>query len=98
MSKTWKTFTTKFKAKMALKEQETLAEIGSWYGVHPVVVGQWKKQPREGLPQIFADRRVPTGHGEEELRNQLCQHIGQLKVELVWLERSWLGLLRRSGR
>src|SRR5204863_8282396 len=36
-----------FKARVALeavKELESLAQIGQRYGVHPVLVGQWKKQ------------------------------------------------------
>jgi transposase-like protein len=92
MSKTRKTYTPEFKAKVALealKEQETLAELGSRFGVHPVVVGQWKKQLREGLPQVFADRRTQAGQAEAEaeLRDRLYQQIGQLKVELDWLKK-----------
>jgi transposase-like protein len=90
MSKTRKSYTPEFKAKVALealKEQETLAELGSRFGVHPVVVGQWKKQLREGLSQVFADRRVQVAQAEAELQAQLYQQIGQLKVELDWLKK-----------
>lgn len=90
MAQTRKRYTPEFKAKVALealKEQETLAELGSRFGVHPVVVGQWKKQLREGLPQVFADRRAQTAQAEAELQALLYQQIGQLKVELDWLKK-----------
>jgi transposase len=93
MSKTRKTYTPGFKAKVALealKEQETLAELGSRFGVHPVVGGQWKKQLRDGMPQVFADRRAQAGQAEAELREQLYQPLGQLKVELDGLKKAGL--------
>jgi transposase-like protein len=85
-----KQYSPEFKARVALealKEQETLAEIGSRFGVHPVVVGQWKKQLRDGVPQVFADRRRKPDRATEELQAQLYQQIGQLKVELDWLKK-----------
>jgi putative transposase len=83
-------YSPEFKAKVALealKEQQTLAELGSCYGVHPTLVAQWKRQLREGLPQLFADRRQKPDRSAEELQAQLYQQIGQLKVELDWLKK-----------
>jgi transposase-like protein len=85
-----KQYSPEFKARVALealKEQETLAEVGSRFGVHPVVVGQWKKQVRDGVSQVFADRRRKPDQAAEELQAQLYQQIGQLKVELDWLKK-----------
>ena len=85
-----------FKAKVALealKEQQTLSELGSGYGVHPTLVAQWKRQLREALPQVFADRRQKPDRTAEELQAQLYQQIGQLKVELDWLKKK-VGLQR----
>jgi len=85
-----KQYSPEFKARVALealKEQETLAEVGSRFGVHPVVVGQWKKQVRDGVAQVLADRRRKPDQAAEELQAQLYQQIGQLKVELDWLKR-----------
>ena len=79
-----------FKAKVALealKEQQTLAELGSSHGVHPTMVAQWKKQLREALPAVFADRRRQPDRAAEELQAQLYQQIGQLKCELDWLKK-----------
>ena len=83
-------YSAEFKAKVALealKEQQTLAELGSCYGVHPTRVAPWKRQLREALPQVFADRRQKPDRTAEELQAQLYQQIGQLKVELDWLKK-----------
>src|SRR5919206_67221 len=64
--------TAAFKAQVAmaaLKEQQTLNELASRFGVHPVQVAQWKKQAQEGLPTVFASRRGkgPEAEGVEPL-------------------------------
>ncbi len=90
MSTQRKRYSPEFKAKVALealKEHSTLAELASRFEVHPVVIGQWKKQVREELPQIFADRRQKQERADEALQAQLYQQIGQLKVELDWIKK-----------
>lgn len=85
-----KFYGAEFKAKVALealKEQQTLAELGATYGVHPTLVAEWKRQLREALPSVFADRRQKPDRSAEELQAQLYQQIGQLKVELDWLKK-----------
>lgn len=95
-----KQYSAEFKARVALealKEQETLAELGSRFGVHPVLISQWKKQLREGLPQVFTHHRPQETQAQaaEELQATLYQQIGQLKVELDWLKKK-AGLERGS--
>ena len=83
-------YSAEFKAKVALealKEQQTLAELGASYGVHPTLVAQWKRQLRDALPGLFADRRQKPDRSAEELQAQLYQQIGQLKVELDWIKK-----------
>ena len=85
-----KRHSAEFKAKVALaalKVQQTLNELASLYGVHPVQVAQWKKQAAAGLPEVFASRRVSIEQEAEALQARLYQEIGQLKVELDWLKR-----------
>ena len=77
-----------FKAKVALeaiRARRTGNEIASEYGIHPVQVGEWKKQALDALPQVFASRRAKDAKDEEALKAALYQQIGQLKVELDWL-------------
>ena len=90
MSTQRKRYSAEFKARVALealKEHSTLTELAGRYAVHPVVIGQWKKQVREELPRIFADRRQQQEKADAELQAQLYQQIGQLKVELDWLKK-----------
>src|SRR6266446_3269323 len=82
--------TAEFKAKVAaaaLREQQTLNELASAYGVHPVQVAQWKKQALTGLPEVFTGRRARAAQDSETLQAQLYEEIGRLKVELDWLKR-----------
>jgi transposase-like protein len=82
--------TAEFKAQVAvaaLKEQQTLNELASAYGVHPVQVAQWKKQALSGLPELFTSRRARAQEDTEARQAQLYEEIGRLKVELDWLKR-----------
>jgi transposase-like protein len=90
MKKQRKSYTAAFKAKVALeaiKGQRTTNEIASAYEVHPNQVTQWKKQAVSQLSEIFSNGRARADTAEEDLRNQLYQQIGQLKVELDWLKK-----------
>jgi 5'-3' exonuclease len=70
-----------------MKGQHTVNEMAASFGVHPHPVVQWKKQALEALPAAFSSRRVREEQGEEALKAQLYQQIGQLKVELDWLKK-----------
>jgi transposase-like protein len=90
MTRQRKQYSGEFKAKVALdaiKGQRTANEIGSSYGVHPNQVAQWKKHALEEMPQVFSERRARAKQGEEDLKAQLYQQIGQLKVELDWVKK-----------
>jgi len=83
-------FGAQFKAKVALealKNNRTTNEIASNFSIHPNQVSQWKKQAIEGLSEVFSNGVARSLKKEEELRNQLYQQIGQLKVELDWLKK-----------
>jgi len=79
-----------FKAKVALeavKGEKTIAQLSSEFGVHANQIRQWRKQLLEELPRLFSDHRKKQEKNEEELRSELYQQIGQLKVELDWLKK-----------
>ena len=71
----------------AIRGYQTRNELASQYGVHPVQVAQWKRQALAALPEAFASRRARAAEEAEALQAQLYQEIGQLKVELDWLNR-----------
>ena len=79
-----------FKAKVgmeAVRGVKTLNEIGQQYGVHPVVVGQWKKELLERAAMLFDRKRgpKPAAYTDEA---RLYGEIGRLKMELDWLKKS----------
>ncbi len=82
-----------FKARVALEaaqEQESLAQIGHRYRVHPVLVGQWKKQLLQRAAEAF--RREGASSEADRMHDELLKKIGELTVERDFLARG----LRRS--
>ena len=56
MSKKRKQHSAEFKAMIgmeALKGIKTINEIAREYSIHPVQVGQWKKELKDRLPEVF---------------------------------------------
>ena len=85
-----KQYDSQFKAQVALeaiKNQRTLAQIASEYGVHPNQVSQWKKQVLDQLPQLFTNGRSKIASDSDALINELYNQIGRLKVEVDWLQK-----------
>ena len=90
MPKSRKHFSNDLKARVALeaiKGYKTANEIAAEYGVHPTQIAQWKKQALDGLPELFSKRRAEQATNEEALIASLYQQIGQLKVQVDWLEK-----------
>lgn len=85
-----KQYSADFKARVALealKGPKTMNELVSLYSVHPTQIAKWKNQLQNELPQIFSNRREKRDQDQEVWQAQLYQQIGQLKVELDWLEK-----------
>lgn len=81
-----------FKRKIAieaLRERETINEIASRHGLHPVQVSQWKKELEQGAQSMFTtdatERREAKALREE--KESLQQLIGKQAVELEWLKK-----------
>lgn len=90
MPKHRKRYSADLKARVALeaiKGQKTANEIAAEYGVHPSQIAQWKKQALDGLPDLFSTQASKQGKEEEALIASLYQQIGQLKVQVDWLEK-----------
>ena len=79
-----------FKAKVgleALRGVKTINEIGLEFGVHPVQVGQWKKEIQEQAKTLFEGKRGPKPMADHQDPDRLYSEIGRLKVELDWLKK-----------
>lgn len=78
-----------FKAKVALaalKGEETTAELAQRFGIHPTMVGVWKRALIEGANDIFDRGHKSRKKAETEI-DELHRQIGKLKVENDFLSR-----------
>lgn len=85
-----KQFTPKEKAEVVLavlKEQQTISQISSAYQVHPTQIHTWKKQAREGLAELFSDKRKKENKTEQQTIDELYRLLGQRDAELSWLKK-----------
>jgi transposase len=87
MANARKTHGVDFKAKVALsalREDGTVAELSSRYGVHASQMHAWKKTALEGVPSLFARSAAgtsgPVAAGEAQVA-LLYAKIGELTVE-----------------
>lgn len=95
MATTRKQYSPKFKAKVAveaIRGERTLSQLASQFHVHPVQIGQWRKQAMEQLADVFVDGRKSKASGADVEKDALYEEIGRLKVELDWLKKK-VGLL-----
>ena len=82
--------TPEFKAKVgleAVRGVKTVSEIAQIYGVHPVLVGQWKKEILEKAGALFEVKRAPRPVDENSSEDRLYGEIGRLKMEVDWLKK-----------
>lgn len=102
MSTKRKTYSSAFKAKVALeaiREQETINQIASRYEILPVQVSQWKALLLKSSSEIFDSPRKKNKDGDWEVKEaRFHQKIGQLEMERDWLKKKseQLGILPRS--
>jgi len=87
LSNTREKHSLEFKAKVALsavREEGTVAELSSRFGVHASQIHAWKKTLLDGTASLFAHNKAASNGGDAAAEAQLAplyEKIGQLTVE-----------------
>ena len=87
MKESRKRYDLSFKARVALtalREEETLAQVARRFGVHPVLVSQWRKQLLGKATAAFGPTQDDRAERE---RDELLKKIGELTIERDFLAR-----------
>ena len=90
MKKQRRKHSAEFKARVALeaiKGVKTLSEIAREYEIHPVMVGKWKTEMLDRFPELFATNTGGKDKGAEKEQEQLHRKVGQLTMEVDFLEK-----------
>jgi transposase len=90
MFKLRKKYSAQEKARIVLetlKGNQTQAQLTSKYGIHPTQISAWRRQFKEGVADIFKDKRRKDILDKDRLIEELYKQIGQQKVELDWLKK-----------
>ncbi len=89
MGKKRNKYSAEFKAKVALaalKNEETISELSSRFGVHPTMINNWKRTLLEGAADIF-DKGQKSRKQTEAQIDELYRQIGRLQVERDFLSK-----------
>lgn len=84
-------FSSAFKTRVvleALKEQQTIEEIGNKHHIHPNQVSAWKREFLSNASAAFEKGKSSTINKSREADTEkLYSIIGQLKVENEWMKK-----------
>ena len=94
MSKTRRSFTPEFKAKVVLellKGEKELNELATEHQIAPNQLRKWKTEFLQNASNVFSDKRADTLQDklkEERKKNeQYAKKVGQLTMQVDWLEK-----------
>jgi transposase len=85
-----KRYESAFKARVALaavKDDKTLSELASEFGVHSTLISQWKRRLLTNVTRVFEEREDESQEDHQAVVEELHRQIGQLHVELDWLKK-----------
>ena len=85
-----KRYDASFKARVALaalKDDQTLSELASEFGVHSNLISQWKRRLLSNVPRVFEEPEDEARQDHQAAVEELHRQIGQLHVELAWLKK-----------
>lgn len=82
--------TAEFKARVAfeaIQGLKTQSEIAKEFEIHPVMVGKWKNELLERMPELFASKPDNDAKAQDKEKVALERKVGQLTMEVDFLEK-----------
>jgi len=81
----------KFKVALeALRERETMAQLGSRFELAPAQISQWKKQLIDHGPEVFSIPTKKQVSKDSPSQDELYRKIGELEMRIEWLKKKGL--------
>jgi putative transposase len=93
-----KHYTDAFKAQVVqeiLREEKSIAQLASEYGVHPTQLNTWKAIALQGLPGLFSRQHKAADADQaahEKQITELYAEIGRLTTHVAWLKKSVMAI------
>ena len=90
MGKRRNNYSAQLKFQVALEAArglKTTNQIASEHGVHPNLVGQWKRQLMDEGASVFGKGTGDHRREQQVQDSELYEQIGRLKMELEWLKK-----------
>lgn len=90
MKRTRRKHTAEFKARVAfdaIQGLKTQSEIAKEFEIHPVMVGKWKTELLERMPELFASKSDKGVNASDKDKDELERKVGQLTMEVDFLEK-----------
>ena len=95
MKKKVKKYSASLKAKVvlsALREDKTIAQIGSEYQIHPANIKLWKRDFLRNVEIVFDRNQALKDYKKaledsEKTKAQLYETIGELSSQLKWVKK-----------
>lgn len=82
--------TPEFKSRVAfeaIQGLKTQSEIAKEYEIHPIMVGKWKNELLQRMPELFASKSDKAKQNSEQEKESLQRKVGQLTMEVDFLEK-----------
>ena len=79
-----------FKAKVvlaALRNDKTMAELSSEFGIHANMITRWVREAKEGMTKVFAGSDRDEVRSLKTKNEELYTTIGRIQVENEWLRK-----------
>ena len=87
-----KKYSPEFKAQAVIelmREEQSIGQLSSKFGVHSSQLIKWRKAVIEGMPELLTDGRKRDSliKEHEERVKELYAQIGELSAQLNWLKK-----------